>query len=583
MNKTEIATTLQLIRRLILERWRPYYKQYALAIGLMFVVAGTTAVSAWMMKDVINEIFVAQNRSALYWIPLTVVMIYLVKGFSAYFQEVILTRVGSRFVADTQKQLFDHILKMNVQFYNDHPSSDLITRITYSASAASSMLNLLFLGVGRDLMTLLGLVAVMWTQDPALCLSALVVGPPAWYGLRHLSKRIKEVTSGEATNISLAVGVVREATQGIRIVKSFRLEGMFRDRMHTSIDFMRKVGNRIVALQAAVNPLIETLGGIAVALVIVYAGWRSQTSAGTPGEFFAFVTALLMASDPARRLSRLQLQLVTASIGVRLMYDMLDTPASEVDAPGSTALIVREGRIEFSKVGFHYTKGTKVLDDLSLVAPAGKTTALVGTSGGGKTTVLNLLQRFWLPQDGQILIDGQNIAAVSLDSLRRQITYVSQDVFLFEGTIKDNIRCGDMAASDDMVKRAAEQAHAATFIAGLSKGYDTKVGELGTQLSGGQRQRISMARAFLKDAPIILLDEPTSALDSESEQIIQEAIKDLTRGKTTIVIAHRLATILKADVIHVIEHGRVVESGRHDELVRSGNLYSKLHAIQFAA
>lgn len=302
----------------------------------------------------------------------------------------------------------------------------------------------------------------------------------------------------------------------------------------------------------------------------------------TPGQFFAFITALLLTADPARRLSRLQLRLATAAVGVRSMYELLDTPAAETDPSTKKDLIVSHGAIRLEGVSFSYGPGAKVLDDLRLAVPAGKTTALVGLSGTGKTTIFNLVQRFWVPQTGNILIDGQPIDECALASVRKQMALVSQDVFLFEGTIGENIRAGQREAKEADVIAAARSAHADSFIGAMLKGYDTPVGELGTQLSGGQRQRIALARAFLKDAPIILLDEPTSALDSETEQIIQSALTDLTRGRTTIVIAHRLATVANADVIHVIDQGRLVDTGTHRELIQRGGLYAKLYRIQFA-
>jgi len=335
-------------------------------------------------------------------------------------------------------------------------------------------------------------------------------------------------------------------------------------------------------VQAGMNGLVEVLAGLAIGLVVLYAGWRNFSFGETPGQFFAFIAALLMASDPLRRLSRMQLQLTAAAAGAHMMYELLDLPASEKPAPAPD-LAVRGGEIRFEKVRFSYTHGTAVLADLDLLAPAGRTTALVGASGGGKTTIFNLLQRLWLPDSGTILIDGQSIAEVSLGSLRRQIALVSQDVFLFDGTIGDNIRAARPEATDAEVATSARAAHADAFIRALPHGYETQVGELGGQVSGGQRQRITLARAFLKDAPIVLLDEPTSALDSETELVIQRALDELAKGRTTLVIAHRLATVLRADLIHVVEGGRVIESGSHRELLRADGAYARLHRLQFEA
>jgi ATP-binding cassette subfamily B protein len=355
-----------------------------------------------------------------------------------------------------------------------------------------------------------------------------------------------------------------------------------RGRAENAIGAVERTNNRMLRIQACVNPLMETIGGFAVAGVVLYAGWRNLYYGDTPGQFFAFITALLMCADPARRLSRVQLQLATATVGVRMMYDLLDSPAKEEESAGKPDLAIAKGEIAFRNVNFAYVAGKPVINGLNLVAPAGQTTALVGLSGGGKSTIFALLQRFREPLSGQITVDGQALNSVSLSSVRRSIATVGQDVFLFEGSILDNIRTGLESATDQMCVDAAKLAAADEFISNLPRGYQTEVGELGTQVSGGQRQRIALARAFLKNAPIILLDEPTSALDSETEEIIQRELKVLTKGKTTVVIAHRLSTILHADLIHVIEAGRVVESGTHEKLLVQGGAYSRLFRLQFA-
>jgi ATP-binding cassette subfamily B protein len=316
--------------------------------------------------------------------------------------------------------------------------------------------------------------------------------------------------------------------------------------------------------------------------VIFYAGWRSLTYNETPGEFFSFITALLMAYEPARRLARLQVQLGQACIGVQMMYDLIDTKPTLIDRSDAKALKVHSGEIRFDKVSFGYKPECLVLKELSLHVEPGKTTALVGLSGSGKTTIMNLILRFWDPDAGRISVDGQDIREATLKSLRSQIALVSQDVFLFDGTIRENIAAGVDNADEEAIIAASKAAYAHHFVENLPAGYATQVGELGGQLSGGQRQRISIARAFLKNAPIILLDEPTSALDSESEQAIQRAISQLTERRTTLVIAHRLATVLNADCICVIEEGRLAEIGTHRELLTQGGLYSRLYDIQFA-
>ena len=573
---------LGLLVRILRENGRTYAPRYAVAFVFMFIFAGATALSAWMMRDVINLIFVDRDPAALAWIPAAILAIFLVKGLSSYLQEISLARIGNQFVAETQKRMFEHLLRMNLGYYQARPSNDLIMVITQSANAARDMLNTIAVSFGRDAMTLVGLVIVMVTQDPIMSAICLVGGPFLALAMKKLSQRIRKAMQSQYLTLSTIIGAVRETSQGIRIVKSFQLEGQQRERMHLGIDAVRRMGNTVVAAQAGLNGLVEVLAGLAIALVILYAGWRNFSAGDTPGQFFAFIAALLMASDPLRRLSRMQLQLTAAAVGANMMYDLLDTPVSEKDAPGAADLMVRGGEVRFDKVGFAYKPGTPVLTDLSFLAPAGRTTALVGPSGGGKTTMFNLLQAFWVPERGTIAIDGQPVSGLTLASLRRQVALVSQDVFLFDGTIRDNIKAGRQDASDEEVVEAARAAHADAFIRSLPNGYDTPVGELGAQVSGGQRQRIALARAFLKNAPIILLDEPTSALDSETELVIQRALGELTNGRTTLVIAHRLATILRADLIHVVEGGRVIESGTHAELLRANGAYARLYRLQFS-
>jgi len=580
-NRLLAKPNIALLLRLVQDHGRSYAPRYVLAFGCMAIVAACTALTAWMMSDVINKLFVDRDRAALFWIPSAIVAIFVAKGLAAYFQEVTLSRAGNRIVAEVQRRMYDHVLKMDVAFFQRYPSGDLITRITYNAASARQMINLILLGIGRDLLTLIGLIAVMVAQDPILAAIALIGGPICAMWVKRLMVKVRKAASSEITSTMTIVGLMRETVQGIRIAKSFQLEDVLRGRMFEAVAAVERLNNKMTRVQASVVPLVEVLGGVAVALVVMYAGWRNLSFGDTPGQFFSFVTALLLAADPARRLARVPLDLATAAIGVRMMYELMDTPAAEWERSDKPELVVGAGNIRFADVRFAYEPDVPVLNGLDLDIAAGKTNALVGLSGSGKTTIFNLVQRFWEPASGAVTIDGQSIAAVSLRSLRRQISLVSQDLFLFEGTIRDNIEAGQ-AVPDAMVERAARAAHADLFIRELPKGYDTPVGELGLQLSGGQRQRISIARAFLKDAPIILLDEPTSALDSEAEQAIQEVLKNLMRGRTTIVIAHRLATIVNAHVIHVVAGGRVVESGAHRELVERGGVYAKLHRLQFA-
>jgi subfamily B ATP-binding cassette protein MsbA len=573
---------LALVMRLIREKGRKYAPQYALAFIFMFVVSGTTALSAWLMKDVVNLIFVDRHAGALVWLPAVVIGIFTAKGVSSYFQEVILARIGNRMVAETQTKMFDQLLRQDLSYYHRFQSSDLITRLTLNAQATREAVNLLATSLGRDLITLVGLAAVMIIQQPTMFAICVLGAPIGIYAQRKLVKNIGKFAKNEVTSFGAIVKTMRETAQGIRVVKAFTLEAAMKTRMKQSVTAVERLQNKMVSVKAGVNPLIDTLGGFAVAGVIFYAGWRSLTYNETPGEFFSFVTALLMAYEPARRLSRLQVRLGQACVGVQMMYDVIDAKPKLIDEPGTEPLKVRAGEISFDEVSFGYEPKSPVLKEFTLHVEAGKTTALVGLSGSGKTTIMNLILRFWDPDLGTVSIDGQDLRKVTIESLRAQLALVSQDVFLFDGTIRENIAAGIDAASDEAIIAASKAAYAHNFIETLPAGYDTQVGELGGQLSGGQRQRISIARAFLKNAPIILLDEPTSALDSESEQAIQRALGQLTARRTTLVIAHRLATVLNADRICVIDNGQLAESGTHRELIALGGLYSRLYEMQYA-
>ena len=455
-----------------------------------------------------------------------------------------------------------------------------MARITAGAAATTQAINLIIVSFGRDFLSLIGLIVVMIWQEPILSLFSFVVAPPAFLVLRKLVRRVYKIGRSQFQGGAQIIETLQETLQGIRIVKAFTLEGVMQKRFDDSITLVEHEANKMARIGARSSPLMETLGGLAIAGAIAYGGFRILKSGATPGELFAFITAFLLAYEPAKRLARFNIDLNNALVGVRVLFEVLDSPPSEAADDDKPALKVTERRIAFSNVDFSYRGEQSVLRGMSFVAEPGKLTALVGPSGGGKSTVLNLLLSFYDAHDGRVEIDGQEVTQVSRRSLREQIAYVGQDTFLFRGTVRENIAFGKPGATEDQIVAAARGAYAHDFIMSFPLGYDTPVGEHGLQLSGGQRQRIAIARAFIKDAPIILLDEATAALDSESELQVREAMDRLCAGRTTLAIAHRLHTISHADCIYVVEGGHASEAGRHDELLAKGGRYATFYRLQ---
>jgi len=572
--------TYQVIRRLVLENVRQYLPRYGLAFFFMALVAGSTAASAWIMRDVINEVFVNRDPVMVYVIAASVMGIFLVKGAATYGQMVVLARIGNDIVATLQKRLFRRVTEQDLAYFSEKSLGDLAVRVNQGASDARSVMDMVMVTLGRDLLTLVGLVAVMLLQDPVLSLIALVIMPPAILAVTVLIKRVRKHAKQQIVSTAKIMSVLQETALGARVVKAFGLETFMRTRMNEAVDDVQKQADKIAALTARTSPLMETLGGCAVGLVILYGGYAVVEMGQDPGAFFSFITALLLAYDPAKRLARLQVNLSKSLVGVRIMYELIDDEPVLVDKAGAQALAVAKGTVEFETVGFSYGESA-ALAGLSLKADGGRTTALVGASGAGKSTLFALLERYYDPSEGRIAIDGQDIRDVSVESLRKQIAVVSQDTFLFDVSIAENIALGRPGATRAEIEQAARDANAHEFILEQPGGYETPAGLGGANLSGGQRQRIAIARAMLRDAPILLLDEATSALDAQSEAKVQTALARLMKDRTTLVIAHRLATVRHADLIHVLDRGKVVESGTHADLYAKDGVYRRLCELQF--
>lgn len=572
--------TYPLLRRLLIDEALGHWPRYAGAMAMMAIVAGCTAVSAYLLGTMINAAYVNKNYHEIVALGLLAMTIFVVKALATYGSAVWLNWIGNRIVADNQQRMFDKLLQEDIGYFADRHSSEFIVRLSTGAASVSQTINLLITAVGRDLMSLIGLTFVMVMQDPIMSIAGLVIAPPALILLRKMVRRVRGIARTQITGGTRIVETMQEALQGLRMVKAFGLEDEMRRRLAVNVTAVESESNKMARVANRAAPMMEIFAGFTVALAIMYGGYRVIYTGATPGEFFSFLAAFLLAYEPAKRLARLNLDLNNTLVGVRFLYEVIDSPAGEPDDHDEPPLAITAARLEFNDVRFSYQADTPVLRGISFTAERGAVTALVGASGGGKSTVLNLILRFYDVDSGRILIDGQHIAAVSRHSLRRQVAYVGQIVHMFRGTIRDNIALGKLGASDAEIVAAAKAAHAHDFIIGFPLGYDTPVGEHGMQLSGGQRQRIAIARALMKDAPIILLDEATASLDSESERMVQEAVGELCRGRTTLVVAHRLSTIMHADRILVVENGLIVESGRHEELLQKGGRYASFYRLQ---
>jgi len=581
--KPDIDGVTAVLKRVIAENGREHVGGYAFAIVCLITVALTTAFTAWIMESVINEAF-ANRRADLVWLICgSIFAAFVIRGFAGYGQAVTLSTIGNNIVARYQRRLFAHLMSLSVGYFSEARSARLAAQINENINGIRDVLNMTITSLARDLVTLVALLGVMLYQDILLFLIVFTVAPPLFMGLRYLSRRLRSATKESVILNSHVLGAMQETVQGIAIVKAFTMETQLQDKIQSTINAAEGRANKIARLSERNGPLTEGLAGLSIAGVMAYAAYQAIYGGVLPGSFFSFVTALLLAYEPAKRLARLQVHMERAAVNARMIYEILDTQPHQRDRDGAAEITVGAANIEFRNVTFRYGTNEPVLRNLSFTAEGGKTTALVGPSGAGKSTVITLVPRFYDPEAGEILIDGQNIADVTKSSLRQHLAYVSQQPYLFEGSIRDNIRYGRPEATDAEIEDAARLANAHDFILAQPQGYDTPVGENGITLSGGQRQRLSIARALVRNAPILLLDEATSALDTESEAAVQQALDAAMTGRTVIVIAHRLSTVVNADKIIVMQGGEVVEEGTHESLAQqAGGLYARLNNLQAA-
>ena len=572
-------------RHLMARLWRDWVRAHWRSLAVVFVFMGivSAATGAYpLLIDWTYRLFDARDMRVVWLIPALALAVTAVKGIAMYLQTVMTNRIVYRITADMQKAMFGHLLSSDLARLTREPAGALISRFTNDVNVIRNAIARGFTNVVRDVLTVVALVGTMIYLDWLLSLIVLVVYPLAAIPIVNIGKRMRRASIDSQVQIGETTALLNESFSGARMVKTYGLESYEQRRADRAFERMYHIFMKMVRGRARLDPILEVLGGIAVGGVIAFGGWRVATGQGTIGEFTGFISALLIAAQPVRAIGTLNTILQEGLAAVQRIFTLLDERPRIVDRPNAQPLNVTGGAIALRGVDFAYgDEGAKALSAFSLEVPAGKTVALVGRSGAGKSTVFNLVPRLFDVTGGTVTIDGQDVRELTVASLRRAIAVVSQDVVLFNDTVRANIAFGRPEAGDEAIHAAAVAAAADAFIRQLPEGYDTVVGDRGMRLSGGERQRIALARAILKDAPILLLDEATSALDAESERLVQQALERLTRGRTTLVIAHRLATVRNADLIVVMEDGRVVEQGRHEELLARGGLYAHLCRLQF--
>ena len=551
-----------------------------MAMLCMLVVGTSTSALAFLVKPALDGIFLKKDAQMLIWIPLVVIFIYLAKGLCSYGQMVLMNYIGLRVVADLRGSLYRQIQKQSLSFFTRHPTGILMSRITNDAGTLQGAVSDAVTTMFKDTFTLIGLIFVIFYRDWKLAVIAILIFPLIIYPIAKFGKKMRSVATRTQITMGALTTLLHETISGTRIVKAFGMEEYENKRFSEENERFFKLNIKAVSINAAASPFMEFLGGIGIAAIILYGGFQVIEGGATPGTFFSFLTALIMLYEPVKRLTNMNNTIQQGIAGAQRVFSIIDMEPEIGDRPDAVALPKIARSIDIENVSFAYEE-TPVLKDIHLSIRAGEVVAFVGMSGGGKTTLVNLIPRFYDVAEGRIAIDGQDVRDVTVESLRGQIAMVTQQTILFNDTVRNNIAYGDIQRSEEEIVGAARAAHAHDFIMQLPQGYDTIIGEAGTKLSGGERQRISIARAILKDAPILILDEATSSLDTEAEIEVQKALDNLMAGRTTLIIAHRLSTIRNADRIIVLVNGRIVEEGNHEFLLAKRGEYYKLYCMQF--
>jgi len=576
------------LKKILLRLYNNYIKfhlgKILLALFLSFGVAGGTAAIAWLLDPAVKKIFIEQDQTMILLIPAAIVLSFVIKGLSLYFSRTALINVSQQITRKLAVEMSSNILKSDVHTLESKHSGKYISHFLYDVGLVANLVGTGVLNLMKDSLTLIVLVSLMFYQNWKLACFALIMMPLAAIVSKSLGKRLGKVTTESAEVSGRLSSFLSEMIKGSRMIKIYQQEKFEFDRSKSILELMMKKHIKIGYVMIRATPIMEIFTGLIIAGFIYYTGLMVSTGEIKINNFFSFLTAMMLSYQPIRSLATINMLFYQGAAAAERVFGVIDKEVSIKEEPEKSDLKIKTGKIEFKNIHFSYpnTK-SEAINDINISIEGGSTAALVGHSGAGKSTIINLLPRFYDPSIGKISIDDQNISDIKLSSLRKNISLVSQDIILFDDSVRANIAYANLNATDQQIKEACKFAAANDFIEKLPQSYDTVIGENGIRLSGGQKQRISIARAILKGASIILLDEATSSLDADSEEKVQNAIINLTKNKTTLVIAHRLSTIMRANKIIVLNEGRIVETGRHEDLVKNSTVYKNLYSKQLSA